>query len=644
MTAQASPPTAPDVRQFVAAFRRQGWCVLEDVVPADDAIAIRAIVLEEERRQAPQQQGWVRTSIGSADAARNRKLSKAHTIMPKLGQRASFLLETRYQAVLRSLLGDYLRVSSDFGIVTFPGNEREFWHADWPYNQTVAAHIPEPYGTTLMHVGSLLMLTDFTCENGGTLVLPGSHLAERNPTALRDEGAAGAQHSREVQISGRAGSVLIYDARLWHSVAENRTDSPRVALAVRFAPWWLNLEVRRPGSLQAKRVESAAAGRPTPVPLLARHEYEALPREVRPLYEHWVDEDVGPAFGRGRAAGEARGALEAGPDPCDDALLFDLRQLRYALPMTQLAAELGLFDFLAAKSADVAEVARFLDCSERAAEVMLSVETSLGLLIVQDEGRYGLGDQARTYLVSGSPFHRPSLLARSDPLFERVAASFRRGHDATSPLAGDVDGLTEGEVRDFVDRMDALARPAAVTLARSRVWSRTRRLLDVAGGAGAFCTALAEHWPEVRCTLLERAPVAAIATRRIAQRQLCDRIAVVGGNMLTEELPRGHDAVLFSNVFHNWDPATNLSLARKAFAALEPGGIILLHEVLLNADKAGPLGAACFSVAMLLSHSGRQYTFNELGTILREAGFEGARREPALGRYHLVWATKPVHA
>ena len=51
----------------------------------------------------------------------------------------------------------------------------------------------------------------------------------------------------EINVTGPTGSVLLFDSRLWHSTSPNETDAPRVALAVRYAPWWLNLEVPATG-------------------------------------------------------------------------------------------------------------------------------------------------------------------------------------------------------------------------------------------------------------------------------------------------------------------------------------------------------------------------------------------------------------
>ena len=644
MSLQPLEPISVETERSVELLREQGWCVIEDVVSKAAVDAIRDVVIAEEQRQTADRAGWVRTSLGSSDLSRNQKLSKAQKIIPKIGQHSSFLLNPRYMGVLRSALGGYVRVTSDFGIVTFPGNEREFWHADWPHNQTYAAHIPEPYGTTLMVFGSLVMLTDFTTENGGTIVLPGSHLFERNPSGAGDETYANTTHRSEQQVTGKAGSILIYDSRLWHSIAPNRTAWPRVALAIRFAPWWLNLEVRRPDSVQAKLIERMAVGRPTFIATLSRLEYEALPLAVRPLYEHWIDASNDLPLPRARMTSVDSTASQntvLDPAPVGDSLLFDLRHMQYALPMTQLAINLGLFQFLERKSADLAAITHFLGCTTRAAEAMLAVEASLGLLEVLEDERYCLSEEARTYLLPTSSFYRPVLLSDDDQILQRLKVAFMADHDAISPLAGEVEELDESELRDFVNRMDVLARPVAISLAKNNLWSNKRRLLDVGGGAGATCVAMAERHPDISCTLLDRGAVCNIAAEKVAQCGLSDRIKMLDRNMLSDPLPKGHDAILFSNIFHNWDAPTCLLLAKKAFESLDPGGVVILHEVLLHQRKDGPLGAACFSVAMLLSHRGKQYTLDELRHILVEAGFQDCRAEPTLGRYHIVYATKP---
>ena len=49
--------------------------------------------------------------------------------------------------------------------------------------------------------------------------------------------------------------------------------------------------------------------------------------------------------------------------------------------------------------------------------------------------------------------------------------------------------------------------PAAVGMARNGDFSNVRRLLDVAGGSGGFSIALAQRYPNIRCTVADLAVV-----------------------------------------------------------------------------------------------------------------------------------------
>ena len=139
-----------------------------------------------------------------------------------------------------------------------------------------------------MHLTTLWMLSEFNSDNGGTLIVPGSHRSPTNPTA--DAGPdPQAQISTEVNACGSTGSVLVFDSRLWHATAPNSTADPRVALAVRYAPWWLNLEVLRPDSRTRQRMCADTGAGENEVPSICREAFERLPDRVKPLYWHWVE-------------------------------------------------------------------------------------------------------------------------------------------------------------------------------------------------------------------------------------------------------------------------------------------------------------------------------------------------------------------
>jgi hypothetical protein len=68
------------------------------------------------------------------------------------------------------------------------------------------------------------MLDDFSADNGPTRAVPGTHLLGRLPERPRE------QHPDEVRITGRAGTVVVMNAHLWHGGEPNNTARPRTAL------------------------------------------------------------------------------------------------------------------------------------------------------------------------------------------------------------------------------------------------------------------------------------------------------------------------------------------------------------------------------------------------------------------------------
>ncbi|MBC7604847.1 MAG: phytanoyl-CoA dioxygenase family protein [Ramlibacter sp.] len=98
----------------------------------------------------------------------------------------------------------------------------------------------------------LVMLDEFTPENGATHVLTGSHREPEQPDAARF--ATEAQRA-----TGPRGSVLFFDSRLWHAAGSNVTGKPRRALTLTFTSPFFKQQLDYPRLLGQ---ESRAAADP----------------------------------------------------------------------------------------------------------------------------------------------------------------------------------------------------------------------------------------------------------------------------------------------------------------------------------------------------------------------------------------------
>lgn len=256
-------------------MKLDGWCVVESVIPATVVAgvcdAILAVTARHRNPQAP-------ANIGHLSGVINYDQSFA-----------PYLADERLLGVIEGVLGPHVRISFTTATINEPGNERGGWHADWPYNQRNAGCIPAPYADLPMHITTIWMLAPFSTATGGTLVISGSHHMPNNPTSGYGIGEL-EPYPTEVNATGAAGDVLVMDSRLWHATAANLTNTPRTAIVIRYAPWWLDLSVLRPGSATRQRLQQATGKGENQVPLVPAAVYAGLPEAVKPLYAHWVAE------------------------------------------------------------------------------------------------------------------------------------------------------------------------------------------------------------------------------------------------------------------------------------------------------------------------------------------------------------------
>jgi acetylserotonin N-methyltransferase len=332
------------------------------------------------------------------------------------------------------------------------------------------------------------------------------------------------------------------------------------------------------------------------------------------------------------------------PPSAEDRPIWDLWLSQYCLPVVLAADQLGVFEFLRERPAGLDRICAELGLLRRSAAALTSALSAMGFL-VQHRGSFQLTPVARAYLLADSEFYWVPMLrgpgfaeANTQALLRHLRTE-NLGQDDAISRRWERGEMTPEEARAGNRRMHSHSFPAALGLADSYPFHNVHRLLDVAGGSGCYAIAIALRHPHLRCTVADLPPVAQDARTYIEQYGCQSRVDTLGFNMFSENWPEGYDAMLMTNILHDWDAERRAHLIAASFNALSPGGRLFIHEILFNDAQDGPLAAALFSV-MMLGTRGKQFSFVELQDALGPAGFIDVQVTPTYGYYSLVSATK----
>jgi predicted O-methyltransferase YrrM len=331
----------------------------------------------------------------------------------------------------------------------------------------------------------------------------------------------------------------------------------------------------------------------------------------------------------------------------DPTLLYRYRDAMYAADMLIVGLHLDLFTRLASQASTLPEICAALDITPRPTDVMLTLFSAMGLL-ERSGDLYQLTPTGREHLVKGSPWYLGPYYPRLEdrPIARDLLTVLRTGRPANwGTHQANEDWHKAMERADFAASftaaMDCRGIYLSQAVARAVDLRQRQHLLDIAGGSGIYACALAAHYPALQATVLEKPPVDRIAAAAIASRGVSGRVSVIARDMLADPLPGFADVHLFSNVLHDWDVPVVTDLLSKSFAALPPGGLVVVHDAFLNATKTGPLHVAEYSVLLMHASEGRCYSTAEMESYLGEAGFVEPQYTEGAAARGIMTALKP---
>ena len=162
-------------------------------------------------------------------------------------------------------------------------------------------------------------------------------------------------------------------------------------------------------------------------------------------------------------------------------------------------------------------------------------------------------------------------------------------------------------------------------------------LLDIGGGTGAFLRAVRARYPEIALALFDLPDV-------VAQAALPADVARYGGSFRADPLPDGADAISLVRVLYDHADDTVAALLASVYAALPPGGRVLVIEPMSGGAKPDPQTDVYFAVYTLAMQTGRTRSAAEISAMLAKAGFIGVSTPKSARSYvtGVVEARKPA--
>ena len=309
------------------------------------------------------------------------------------------------------------------------------------------------------------------------------------------------------------------------------------------------------------------------------------------------------------------------------------------------ASDLDVFSALATGGLTAGDIAARAGTEREPMRLVLESCVDAGLL-TRDGANYLNTPTADTFLVRGRPAYLGGALQYARDLYPAwggLTALVKNGRPTMAPET--ILGDDKAKTRSFVMAMHQRALGIGSILPKIVDLTGRRRLLDVGGGPGTYSVALCRATPGLTATVMDRPGVLEVSRELIEQAGFSDRVATLPGDYLTTPFESGFDAVLLSGMMHRETEQGVMLLLTKAFAALDPGGQIIVSDVFFDDDnKNTPPFTTSFALNMMLtSEEGSAHAKTEMQRWMAAAGFRNitVREMPRPNPHSLLLGTKP---
>ena len=209
------PKATKDIERLRSDMLTWGYCKIEDALSADQVAIIKQRVLDQAEGERLAGIAQKTPSGQNINCCVNKGQCFEGLIEhdPSVVQGGPLL-----EQLVTEALGENWICTSLIASISLQGGVPQALHQD----QDIALDSRSP-----LTINILTPITDIDETNGGTLVIPGSHLVLSD--AVRNQKPVG-KLPPAINIDAKAGTMIITDGRLLHSTGINHTKTPRIVM------------------------------------------------------------------------------------------------------------------------------------------------------------------------------------------------------------------------------------------------------------------------------------------------------------------------------------------------------------------------------------------------------------------------------
>jgi len=326
------------------------------------------------------------------------------------------------------------------------------------------------------------------------------------------------------------------------------------------------------------------------------------------------------------------------------AKLIEMVSASWVSHIVYAAAKLGLCDRLDGKPQSAAALAGTLGVHAPSLHRLMRSLAGIGILTERDGQRFGLtplgealksnapGGARSTVLTVGSDWFRSG--------FDNIMHSLQTGRSGFEKARGvpvfDYLAAHPEDASLFSDTMVGIHGGEPPAVAAAYDFSGLGTVVDVGGATGNLLAAILSRYAGPRGVLFDRPYVIGDARASLKARGLEERVSIVAGDFFAS-VPAGGDAYLLSHIIHDWDDERCLTILRHCREAMNPGGRVLIIEMVLPVGDT-PHPGKVFDMLMMVLPGGQERTEAEYASLLERAGFGLAQVVPTASDVSVVEA------